>query len=52
MKCRLCYTASKNITYNKNINTDLSYISIHIRRTDKLNNRTRDEFTYDFLLIN
>ncbi len=45
-------TASKNITYNKDINTDVSYISIHIRSTDKLNNRDKNEFTYDFLLIN
>ena len=42
--------ASKNINYFKNINTDLSYISIHIRSTDKLNNRGKDEFTYDFFI--
>ena len=40
----------KNISYCKNINTDLSYISIHIRTTDKLNNRGKDEFTYAFFI--
>lgn len=42
--------ASKNINYFENINTDLSYISIHIRSTDRLNNRGKDEFTYDFFI--
>ena len=42
--------AAKNISYCKNINTDLSYISIHIRTTDKLNNRGKDEFTYAFFI--
>lgn len=42
--------ASKNINYFENINTDLSYISIHIRSTDKLNNRGKDEFTYEYFI--
>lgn len=42
--------ACKNINYFESINTDLSYISIHIRSTDKLNNRGKDEFTYDFFI--
>jgi len=42
--------ASKNINYFENIITDLSYISIHIRSTDKLNNRGNDEFTYNFFI--
>jgi len=44
--------ASKNIQYIKNISTDISYISIHIRSTDKLNNRCKDEFSYDLLIKN
>jgi len=40
--------ASKNINYFKNINNDLSYISVHIRSTDKLKNRGKDEFTLAF----
>mgnify|MGYP003324010187 CR=1 FL=1 len=42
--------AAKNIEYFEKINTDLSYISIHIRSTDKLNNRGKDEFTYAFFI--
>ena len=42
--------AAKNIEYFENINTNLSYISIHIRSTDKLNNRGKDEFTFDFFI--
>ena len=42
--------ASKNINYYEQINTDISYISIHIRSTDKLNNRGKDEFTYEYFI--
>lgn len=42
--------ASKNINYFTPLETDLSYISIHIRSTDKLNNRGKDEFTYAFFI--
>lgn len=42
--------AAKNITFYKNISCDISYISIHIRSTDKLNNRGKDEFTYSFFI--
>tara|TARA_B100000780_G_C21107189_1_gene447183 strand:- start:1433 stop:2134 length:702 start_codon:yes stop_codon:yes gene_type:complete len=42
--------AAKNIKYFQDINTDISYISIHIRSTDKLNNRGKDEFTYDIFM--
>jgi hypothetical protein len=44
--------ASKNITYNKDISTNVTYISIHIRSTDKLNNRGKYEFTYDLFINN
>tara|TARA_B100000902_G_scaffold399936_1_gene473776 strand:+ start:12077 stop:12790 length:714 start_codon:yes stop_codon:yes gene_type:complete len=42
--------AAKNIKYFQDINIDISYISIHIRSTDKLNNRGKDEFTYAFFI--
>lgn len=43
--------AAKNIKYLQDINTDISYISIHIRSTDRLNNNgDKDFFTYDFFI--
>ena len=42
--------AASNIKYVKNISCDISYISIHIRSTDKLNNRSKDEFTYEYFI--
>lgn len=43
--------ASKNINYFKNINNDLSYISVHIRSTDRCNNSGhKDFFTYNFFV--
>lgn len=42
--------ASKNITYIKQLYVNFSYISVHIRSTDKLNNRHKDEFSFDFFI--
>lgn len=43
--------AAKNIKYLQDINTDISYISIHIRSTDRVNNNGhKDFFTYDFFI--
>ena len=43
--------AAKNIEYFENINTNLSYISIHIRSTDRCNNSGhKDFFTYNFFV--
>lgn len=42
-----------NIIYIDDLNyEDISFIAVHIRATDKLNNRGRDEFTLDILLQN
>jgi len=40
--------AAKNISYYNDITCDISFISLHIRGTDKLKNRGKDEFEIDF----
>jgi len=52
--------ASKNISYINDLSNDINdlsndindFIAIHIRATDKLNNRGKDEFTKDILIKN
>ena len=47
------YNAAKNINLKYNLpKLDYEYIAIHIRGTDKLLNRTCDEFTLDFFQTN